>query len=189
MEGGDIGLEGAVGLHGDKAPLCAQTDALGVDEPDVAGVDLGHHHGHVLRPAVGAVVGHHRALQAGVPLLQGLDLLLVHVHGAEDEVHHAGNLLRVGLGVQNHQSLGLLGDGGGHGPAVPDRLLVALAGAAAAGGDGGETEPGVSLHQCDKTLAHHSGAADDSNAVFLPHIGTSCKNCLAWDGEFCRILA
>ena len=192
MESGDVGLEGAVGLHRHEAPLGSQTLALLVDETDVVGVDLRHHHGHVLRPAVGAVVGDHRALQPGVLLLQGPDLLLLHVHGAEDEVHHGGQLLRVRLRVQDHQVFRLLGDGGGHGPAGGDRLLIGLAGAAGAGGNGGELEPGVTLHQGDEALAHHAGAPDDTYTILL-HVLYLLSKCVhtaaAPAGENCRNVA
>ena len=47
------------------------------------------------------------------------------------------------------------------------RLLIGLAGAAGAGGDGGQLEPGVVLHQGDKTLAHHAGAANDAYFVLF----------------------
>ena len=82
-----VGLEGAVALYRHKAPLGPQPPALGVDEADVVRVDLRHHHGHVLRPAVGAVVGDHGALQLGVALLQLPDLLLLHIYGAKYKIH------------------------------------------------------------------------------------------------------
>ena len=163
MQGGHIALERAVGLHGNEAPLGAQTLALRVDDGDVVGVDLGHYHGHIVGPAVGGVIGDHRALQLGVLLLQGADLVLLHVDGAEHKVHHRGQLLSVRLSVQHHQLLGLLGHGNIQCPAAGQSLLVGLAGTAAAGRDGGELEPGVILHQGDEPLAHHTRAADDTD--------------------------
>ena len=167
MERGGVGLDGAVGLDGDEAALGAQALALGGDDLQVLRVHLGHHHGHVLGPAVGGVVGHHRALGLGVGLLQGADLVLLHIHGTEHKVHQAGDLLNVRLGVQHHQILGLLRDRSSHGPAVLHRLLIGLARGAGAGGDDGELEPGVLLHQGDEALAHHAGAADDSDFVLF----------------------
>ena len=167
MEGGGVGLDGAVGLHCDEAALGAKALFLGGDDLQVLRVHLGHHHGHVLGPAVGGVVGHHRALGLGVGLLQGADLVLLHIHGTEHKVHQAGDLLDVRLGVQHHQVLGLLRDRSGHGPAVLHRLLIGLARGAGAGGDDGELEPGVLLHQGDEALAHHAGAADDSDFVLF----------------------
>ena len=164
-EQGGVALDGAVGLDGDKAPLGAQTPALGVDDLDVAGVELRHHHGHVVGPAVGGVVGHHRALGLGVPFLQGADLVLFHVHSTENEVYHTGNFLHIGLGVQHHQSLGLLRDGGFHRPAAGYGLLIGLSGGAGTGGQGGELEPGVVFHQGDEALTYHAGSAD--NAYFV----------------------
>ena len=166
-EQGSVALDGTVGLDGDKAPLGAQTGPLGIDNLDVAGVELRHHHGHVLGPAVGGVVGDHRALGLGVPLLQGANFVLFHVHRAEDEVYHDGDPVHIGLGVQHHQGPGLLRDGGLHGPAAGHGLFIGLAGRAGAGGQGGELEPGVVLHQGDKPLAHHAGGADDTYLIFF----------------------
>ena len=166
-EEGGVALDGAVGFDGDKAPPGAQTLPLGVDDPDVVGIELRDHHRHVVGPAVGGVVGHHRALCLGVPLLQRLDLVLFHVYRAEDEVHHTGDLVHIGLGVQHHQGLGLLGDGGLHGPAAGHGLFIGLAGGAGAGGQSGELEPGVVLHQGDKALAHHAGGSDDAYLVLF----------------------
>ena len=162
-----VALDGAVGLDGDKAPFGAQALPLGVDDFDVVGVELRHHHGHVVGPAVGGVVGHHRALGLGVPLLQRADLVLFHVHGAEYEVHRLRDLLHIRLSVHDNQLFGLLGDGGLHGPAVGYRLLVGLAGGARAGGQDGEPEPGVVFHQGDETLAHHAGGADDAHFILF----------------------
>ena len=167
MQGWDVGLKGAVALHGNKAPPGAQTLALGVNEADVPGVDLRYYHGHVLGPAVGAVVGDHRTLQLRVLLLQSADILFLHIHGAEDKIYLPGQLLRVRLCVQHGKTLGLLGNGDGHGPAARHSLLVGPASAAGAGGQGSKLEPGMTLHQGDKALTHHSGAADDANAVLF----------------------
>ena len=167
MQGGDIALEGAVGFDRHEAPLGAQALALRVDDGDVVGVDLRHHHGHVVGPAVGGVVGDDGALQLGVLFLQGADLFLLHIHGAEAEVHQLRHLLGVGLGVQHHDLLGLLGHGDVQRPAALHGLLVGLAGAAGAGGDGGELEPGVIFHQGDEALAHHARASDDADFVLF----------------------
>ena len=167
MQGGHIALERAVGLHGNEAPLGAQTLALRVDDGDVVGVDLGHYHGHIVGPAVGGVVGDDGALQLGVLLLQSPDLLLLHIHGAEAEVHQLRHLLGVGLGVQNDDLLGLLGHGDIQSPAALHGLLVGLSGAAGAGGDGGELEPGVIFHQGDEALTDHAGASDDADFVLF----------------------
>ena len=166
-EGGDIALDGAVGFHGDKATLGAQPLFLGGDDLQVLGVDLGNHHGHVGGPAVGGVVGHHRALMAGIFLLQGLDGVLGHVHSGEDKVHLAGDGLHVVLGAEQHHVLCHLRDGHVHGPAARYGLLIPLPGRAGAGGQNGEAEPGVVGQQGDETLAHHAGGADDTYFVFM----------------------
>ena len=169
VQGGGIGLDGAVGLDGNEAALGAQALALGGDDLQVLRVHLGHHHGHILRPAVGGVVGHHGALGLGIALLQSADLVLLHIHGTEHKVHHAGDLFHIGLGVHHHQLLSLGGDGGIHGPAACHGLLIGLPGGAGAGGQDGQLEPGVVLHQGDEALTHHAGGADDAYFVLLFH--------------------
>ena len=142
----------------------------GINDGDVVGVDLRHHHGHVVGPAVGGVVGDHRHLGLGVGLLQGADLLLLHIHGAEAEIHHARQLLGISLGVQHHDLLGLLRHGDVQGPAVCHGLFIGLSGAAGAGGQGRQAEPGMVLHQGDEALAHHAGGADDAHVVLFHRI-------------------
>ena len=167
VQGRDVALEGAVALHGDEAPLRAQAPALGLDDLQVVRVDLRHHHGYIVGPPVGGVVGDDGALQPGVPLLQGPDLLLLHIHGAEAEVHHGCQLLRVVLRVQHHQVSGLLRHGNVQGPAALHRLGVRFARAARACGDSRQLEPGMVFHQGDEPLAHHAGAADDADFVLF----------------------
>ena len=131
------------------------------------GVDLGDDHGDVLGPAVGGVVGHHGAFALGVALLQRLDLFLLHIHGGEDEVHLCGDGLHVLLGAEQHDILGFLRDGGGHGPAGGDGVLIALTRRAGAGGQNGKLEPGMVLQQGHEALTHHAGGADHANSVFF----------------------
>ena len=167
MQGGNVALEGAVALHGDEAPLGAQALALGLNDFNVLRIQLRHHHRHVVRPAVGGVVGDDGALQLGVPLLQGPDILLLHVHGAEAEVHLGGQFLRVGFRVQDDQALGFIRHGRGHGPAGGRGFLVGFPGAPGAGGYRRQLEPGVVLQKRDETLAHHTGASNDAGLVLF----------------------
>ena len=166
-EKGGVALDGAVGLHRNKAPFGPQPLSLGGDDLNVLRVELGDHHGHVVSPAVGGVVGDHWALGSGVPLLQGADVLLFHVHRAENKVHHARQLLHIRLSVQHGQRSGLLGEGSLHNPAVPHRLPVGFSGGAGAGRQGGELKPGVVLQQGDKALPHHPCGADDSDLILF----------------------
>jgi len=101
--------------------------------------------------------------------LQSADLVLLHIHGTEHKVHHAGDLFHIGLGVHHHQLLSLGGDGGIHGPAACHGLLIGLPGGAGAGCQDGQLEPGVVLHQGDEALTHHAGGADDAYFVLLFH--------------------
>ena len=87
MERGNVALQGAVGFDGDKATLRPQTLPLVVDDLRVVGVHFWDDHGHVGGPAMSAVVGNDRALQLSVGLLQGADLILLHVNSAEDKIN------------------------------------------------------------------------------------------------------
>ena len=119
VQGRDVALERTVALHGDEAPAGAQALALGLDHRQMVRVDLRDYHGYIVGPPVGGVVGDDGALQSRVFLLQGPDLLFLHVHGAEAEIHHGGQPLRVLLRVQDHQIFGLLRHGGRPGPSGP----------------------------------------------------------------------
>ena len=184
-------MEGAVALHGDEAPLGAQAPALGLDNRQVVRVQLRHHHRHVLRPAVSGVVGDNGALQLGILLLQGPDVLLFHIHGAEAEIHLFSQLFRVGLRIQDQQALGLLRHGRSHGPAGGRSLLIGFPGAAGAGGQSRQLKPGVVLQKGDKALAHHAGAADYANLVLFHRMLLPPRRCLAVHGflvEFSAVL-
>ena len=167
MQGGYVALQGAVALDGDEAPLGAQTLALGIDDGDVLGVDLRHHHGHIICPAVGGVVGDDGALQLGVLFLQCPDLLFFHIHCTKAEIHHTCQLFRISLRVQHHQGLCLLGHGHIQGPAAFHGLGVGLSGAAGTGCQRSEAEPGVMFHQCNKPLSHHAGTADYAHFILF----------------------
>ncbi len=167
MEGGEVALQRAVGLDGDKAPLGAQPLPLGLNDLGVGGIDLRDKHGDVQGAAVGGVIGHHRALVPGVVFLQRFDLVLFHVHGGEHEVHLGGDGVHIRRGVQHLHLPDARGDGGGHGPAALYRLGVGPARRAGGGSQGGDGKPGVPLQQGDKALAHHAGGADDADSKFL----------------------
>ena len=163
-----IALQAAVGLDGDEAALGAQTLALCGDDLNMVGIDLGHHHGYIRGEAVGAVVGHHRALCLGVGLFQSLDLVLGHVDGAENEVHLCGDLFHLGS-VLHHHPLDALGHRGGHGPAAAHSLFIRFACAAARSSQDGPLEPGMVLQQRNKTLTHHTGCAYDTHFILFFH--------------------
>ena len=166
MQGRHIALQAAVGLDGHKAALGAQALALGRDDVDVVGVDLGYDHRYVRGKAVRAVVGHDRALGLGIGLLQCLDLVLLHVDGAKDEIDLGGDLLHIG-GVQHDHLFNALGHGGLHQPAAADGLLIGFASAACAGRKGNQIKPGVTFQQRSKALADHTGCTDNTNIVLF----------------------
>ena len=166
MQGGHITLQAAVGLNSHKAALRAKALALGGDDLDMVGVDLRHDHRHIGSKAVCAVVGDNGALGLGVGLLQCLDLLLLHVDGAENEIDFGCDLLNIG-GIQHDHLLDALGHGGRHEPAAADGLLVGFACAACAGCKGNQIEPRVIFQQRDKALTDHTGCTDDTNIVLF----------------------
>jgi len=165
MKGGDIALKGAVALDSDEPPLGSQPLSLGLDDRQMLGVDLRHHHGHILCPAVGGVVRNDGTFQLGVGFLQRPDGVLWHIHGAETEIHHTGQLHRVRLSVQHHQGFCGFGAGNIQSPAVTDGLPIGLSRASGAGSDGGELEPGMVFQQGHKPLAHHTRTADDADLI------------------------
>ena len=171
----NIALQTAVGLDGDEAPLGAQTLALRGDDFDMVCIDFRHNHGDVLSPAMGGIVGNHRALQLGVALLQGFDLILFHIHGAEYEIDHGGDFFCISLSVHHHHGSGGLGHGLFHGPAGSDGVTVGFPRAAGAGSQNGQLKPGVNAVQTHETLSDHAGCANDADFVFL-HVYRSNLN-------------
>ena len=165
-EGGDVALDGAVALDGDEAARGAQALFLRGDDLQVLGVYLGDDHRHVRSPAVGAVVGDDRRLAPGVLLLERQYLLLLHVHGGEDEVHLAGDGSHV-RGVLDDDTLCALGHRDVQRPTLGDGLLVGLARAALTRGDDLQLEPGVVRYKGYKALTHHTGAANDAYFKFF----------------------
>ena len=64
-KGGNVGLNGAVGLDGDKAALGAKALSLCRNDFQMGVIDFGNHHRHVGGPAVGRVVGDYGQLCFG----------------------------------------------------------------------------------------------------------------------------
>ena len=175
MQGGDVALEGAVGLDSDEAALGAQTLLLMGDDLDMFRIDLRHHHGHVRGEPVGGIVGDNRAFHLSDPLLQGAGGVLIHIHRTEGEVDLVGELLHLSVDVVDDQLFGFLGDGGVHLPAAADGFFIGFSGAAGTGRNGGELEPGVVLQQRDKALTYHASTTDNAYFVFF-HLKLPPKN-------------
>ena len=177
-QSGHVGLDGAVGLHGDEAALRAQSGSLCLNDGQMLGVDLGDHHGHVGGPAVGRVVGDHGDLGAGVLLLQSLDLVLLHIYGAEHEGALFLHGLDVVLGIHHDHVLVLLGHGDVQLPAVAHGLGVGLACGAGGGGQGGDLKVGVIVQQGQEALAYHTGSAHHADLhLCVAH----CMYLVSWD--------
>ena len=190
MQGRGIGLDGAVGLHRNEAPLGAQPGLLRLQNRQMFRVHLRNHHRNIGGPTVGTVVGDHRALQLGVGLLQGTDLFLLHVHRTENKVHCIGNLFLIRLGIHNHQGFGLFWNGSGHGPTAAHGLLIGFSGRAGAGCHHSQLKPRVAFQQGDKALPHHSGGADHTHSILFhgegppQFLSKSRENgFFCWEGE------
>ena len=168
MDGGHIALQRAVGLHRHKAPLGAQTAALGMDDLSMLRIDLRDDHGHIRGAPVCAVVGHHRHFGLGIGLLQRPDLFLLHVHGTKDEIYFRLHAFHI-LGVF-HDDIPHIGRHRGiHKPPAFHRLGIGLSRAAARGGNSGYMEPRMIFQQCGKALAHHTGAAYNAHPIAFIH--------------------
>ena len=144
--------------------------ALGGDDLDVVGVDLRHHHRDIGGKPVGAVVGDHRTLGLGVGFLQRLDLILFHVHGAENKIHPAGNFLHNGWRpappcLLHFPAWGWASASGRPPPpGTVCRQTVPRAARAVS------SNQGCSASRVMKTLPHHAGGAHNADFVFF-HFG------------------
>ena len=167
MQRRNIALQAAIGLDGDEAALRAETAALRLDDADVVGVQLRDDHRHIRRPAVRGIVGDDGTFEPRIALLQCADLVLFHVHGAEHEIDHGGELFCVGLRVENGHFRRLRRDGLRHVPFGADGLTVGLACAVRTGGQSRQLEPRMRGDQKDKALTDHAGRADDADLVFF----------------------
>ena len=119
--------------------------------------------GNVGGPAVGAVIGHDGCLSLRVLFLDGLDLVLGHIDGAEAEIHLGCHIFHV-LDILYDDIADRLGHGNLEFPASLYTLAVSLACTAGACRDGCHFKPGVILQEGNKSLSHHSRAAEDTYA-------------------------
>ena len=163
-----VGLNRAVRLDGDETARGAQALLLVGDHVEMLRIDFRHHHRHVRRPAVRAVVGDDRRFGFGVFLFDGANLVLRHVHRAKQKIDAGGHIGHIGHVLNNH-ALDELGHRRLHFPAAADGLLVGLAGAVRGSGEGGQLEPRVVFQQRDETLADHAGGAENADFQFFGH--------------------
>ena len=101
VQGGNIALQAAVGLDGNKAALGAQALALCGDDFQVVCIDFRHYHRNIRCHAVCTVVGNHRAFCLGVSFFQRFDFVLFHVDCTEHKIHLCSNFFHLGS-IQNH---------------------------------------------------------------------------------------
>ena len=167
MQRGDIALQRAVGLDGDKAALRAEALSLCVDDPDVIGVDLRHDHRNVRRPAVRGVVGDDGALQLCILFFERLDFVFLHIDRAEDKVDHRGNFLCVRFRVHDNQLAFGFRNVLLHEPFARNGVLVCLACAVGAGSEHDRLEPRMLRRQQDEPLTDHARCANDTDFILL----------------------
>ena len=161
-----IGLDGAVRLDGDEAILRAEALFLRFNDGKVIGVDFRHDHRHVLDAAAGAVVAHDRDFVLRVGFLQRADFVLLHVHGAENEVHmlaHFVNIRRIDDGHARHLFRNLPRER----PTLPDRLAVRLSGTARRRRHTVHLKPRMILQQRNKALTDHARCANNAYTILL----------------------
>ena len=165
MKKGDIGLQRTVALDGDKAALGPEALSLRRNDPEMFGVDFGDDHGNVGRETVRRIVGDDGDLELCIRFLEGADLLLLHIDGAEHEIDFAYKALCIRRRVEDDHLLRIGGDGAGHRPFMADRFFIGLARGARAceQGDGGE--PGMAFEQRHEALTDHSRSADDGDTI------------------------
>ena len=123
----------------------------------MVGVDLGDDQGDVRGHAEGGGVGDDGAAGGGE---EGLELAGDGgVDGGEDDAGKVGAGELRGVGLEDH-----LRDAGGEGRVeTPGAGFgVGLAGAAVAGGEPGDVEPGVVFEELDESLSDHAGRAEDA---------------------------
>ena len=145
VDSGHVALQRTVALNGNEAPLGAKPLALVLDDLGVVRVQLWNNHGNVRGYAVLFVVGDDRALQLGIALFQGQDVLGVHIDSTEHKVYERGHGFPVFFRVIDRKAGHLLWNRGGHGPAALHGLTVGLSRRRSAGRQGGDFKPGVSV--------------------------------------------
>ena len=167
-KGRRITLDRAVGLDGDESAFCAKSPLLEFDHFAVLRIDLRDDHGNIRCPAVRAVVGDYRSLCFGIFFLDGTDLVLLHIHGAEAEINFRCYCLHVLHIFDNDLPYGFR-DRSIHLPSSGDTFFISLAGASGARRDRCYLKPGVIFQERDKPLADHTCSAEDANTKFLVH--------------------
>ena len=84
---GNIALNGAVRLNGNKSALCSETLFLRVDNRRVIRVYLGDNHRNIGCETVRGVIRHNGAFRFCVSLLESLYFVLLHINRAEYEIN------------------------------------------------------------------------------------------------------
>ena len=118
---------------------------------------------------MGAVVGNNGSLRLRVRFLDGADLILGHVNGAEAEIHFRRDRVHI-LHIFDNDVPDRLRNRLIQFPSAFDRLGIGLARAAGTCRDGGHLEPGVIVQQGNESLSDHAGTAQDTYSQFLTHI-------------------
>ena len=129
-------------------------------------IDFRHDHRHVRRPAVRAVIGHHRGFGLRVLFLGCANLVFRHVDCGEQEIHIRGDVFDIRHVLDDH-GLDELRHRGFHLPTPADSLFVGLAGAVRRCSERNQLEPRVVFEQGDEALPDHAGCAENADLDFL----------------------
>ena len=114
------------------------------------------------------IVGNDGRFALGIGILQRADFVLLHIHGAEDEIDLAGDGRHIG-GVAHDERTDVLRNRPIKRPAVGNGFFIRFPGAARGSGDDGDFKPRVIGQKRNKTLPHHAGGADNGNTPFTLH--------------------
>ena len=145
----------AVRLYSNKASRRSKTLFLEFDYAKVFRVNLRNHHRNIRRPAVGAVIGNHRNFRLCIGVLNGSDLFLRHIDGAEDEINGFGYLLHL-VDIHNYHVLNGFRHRSLHLPASSHRLLIGSPSGSGACRHCGNLIPGMLCQKRNKTLSYHT---------------------------------
>ena len=163
---GNVGLNGAVRLNGDKAALSAESLLLRINSRKMCVVDFGNYHGNVGRPSVCGVIGNNGNLRLRITLLKLLGFRLGHIYSAENKINKLVDSRNI-VGRKNLHVHYFFGTGRFHLPSAFDNLGVFFACRARACHKSGNFKIRVLVKEHNKSLTYHAGRADNTNFNFL----------------------
>jgi len=129
----------------------------------MVGIQLWHDHWYVLREAVGAVVGDHRAFRLRISFFQRTNFILFHVDRAENKVNFLCDRFNICRCILDNHIFHSFGHRLLHAPPSAYSLFISAAGRTRAGREDFHMEPRMIFQQRCKALPNHSRCADDAD--------------------------